>query len=127
MLERFPQVYAGICILIIMDRSRGGTPRPTMIKTQGYRPWMQFSTPQPQLLALANDDAPGVLPAICHDRRSRRPWRHTLKLDCFCSRLRPVSARASALASLAEQRRQAGSLVAWLSLGSEDDDPARFS
>ncbi|WP_256557161.1 LuxR C-terminal-related transcriptional regulator [Pseudomonas sp. 1D4] len=34
--------------------------------------------------------------------------------------------KSTALASLAEQRRQASSAVAWLSLGSEDDDPARF-
>ena len=34
--------------------------------------------------------------------------------------------KTTALAALAEQRRTAGSAVAWFSLEAEDDDPARF-
>ncbi|CAD5108776.1 LuxR C-terminal-related transcriptional regulator [Zestomonas carbonaria] len=34
--------------------------------------------------------------------------------------------KTCALAAMAEQRRQAGRAVAWLSLGAEDDDPSRF-
>ncbi|MGA4636819.1 LuxR C-terminal-related transcriptional regulator [Pseudomonas solani] len=34
--------------------------------------------------------------------------------------------KTTALATLAEQRREAGSAVAWFSLGSEDDNPSRF-
>lgn len=34
--------------------------------------------------------------------------------------------KTSALAAVAEQRRQVGDAVAWLSLGADDDDPSRF-
>ncbi|MBM7059392.1 AAA family ATPase [Pseudomonas sp. UL073] len=34
--------------------------------------------------------------------------------------------KTSALAAVAEQRRQVGNAVAWVSLGAEDDDPSRF-
>lgn len=36
------------------------------------------------------------------------------------------SGKTTALATLAQQRHEQGSAVAWFSLGSEDDDPARF-
>jgi len=73
----------------------------------------KLSPPQASADYLARPQVEAALSAYPHAR-----------LVLFCA---PAGfGKTTALAMLAEQRRQAGSAVAWLSLGSDDDEPVRF-
>jgi len=73
----------------------------------------KLSPPQASADYLARPQVEAALSAHPHAR-----------LVLFCA---PAGfGKTTALARLVEQRRQAGSAVAWLSLGSADDEPVRF-
>ncbi len=73
----------------------------------------KLSPPQASADYLARPQVEAALSAHPHAR-----------LVLFCA---PAGfGKTTALAMLVEQRRQAGSAVAWLSLGSADDEPVRF-
>lgn len=73
----------------------------------------QLSAPQAPVERLPRPQVEAVLSAHPHAR-----------LVLFCA---PAGfGKTTALAMLAEQRRNAGSAIAWLSLGTDDDEPVRF-